>query len=374
MSVMRRRVRVVAGAAIVASVLVGSTAIAGALPTTWTQVPFPSASISSGRASCPSVTMCVVATSGGLLRWDGIAFSTVSLPARLANVVWYDVSCPTTTYCMAVGSPNNNQVSAAAAELVGTHWRTVVGSALRRRFDTVSCPAAHDCMIMGSVALPSPVPGYALSAWQAWHFMNGRLRPSRPGRLHNDTIGFARVSCPTTTFCAAVGFVTFTGPISQYGPVAAIWNGTSWTFVTPPTNGAEETLSDVACASAAFCVAVGTQLLSDSSVPQVPVAYVWDGTAWSGSSPIAPPANVTGLDAVTCPAIDACVVGGLTGDGSTYAHPLLEDFDGTNWTSVPLVDPPGVTNPSIEGLSCASQSDCIAIGGEQGFAYHATGV
>src|SRR5262249_7234576 len=107
------------------------------------------------------------------------------------------------------------------------------------------------------------------------------------------------VSCPTDSFCAAVGTYSV-GAANQ--TLVEHWNGSTWTIVPSPTPAGAGWLSltAVSCSSATSCLAVG-----DYQVPGVFVTktYIerWNGASWSvefGANPSG--ATLTHLAGVSC--------------------------------------------------------------------------
>ena len=77
------------------------------------------------------------------------------------------------------------------------------------------------------------------------------------------------ISCPTVSFCAAVGY-SFVGRTTP-GSIE-MYDGETWSVPSFP-RPRNTVLNGVSCVSAAFCMAVGTQAQATRS-------YKWDGTAW----------------------------------------------------------------------------------------------
>jgi len=92
-----------------------------------------------------------------------------------------------------------------------------------------------------------------------------RLTTVSPGALYG-------VSCPSTSFCVAVGNNGGTTLAEQ-------WNGASWSTMTTTNPGAGR-LHAVSCASITFCVAVGYYYNPSSNTDQT-LAEQWDGASWS---------------------------------------------------------------------------------------------
>jgi hypothetical protein len=153
------------------------------------------------------------------------------------------------------------------------------------------------------------------------------------------------VSCVRASKCVAVGS-------SAGGPLAEVWNGSTWSITPTPEGGAF--LSAVSCVRASKCVAVGESAAGE------PLAEVWNGSAWSITpTPDPSPNNV--LYGVSCVSFSYCVAVGQSYNGSAD-QTLVEVWNGTTWSISPTPNPSGVPSSALIGVSCASPSECAAVG------------
>lgn len=183
------------------------------------------------------------------------------------------------------------------------------------------------------------------------------------------------LSCPATTFCAALqtnGFVTtFDG--TSWGKSARLMGLSSDNEYKP--DPAEGQPAAISCASASFCVVVGSRIaMYDGegwhTLPEAPPfglthvscptatfcmavsqnaqVLVWNGTAWSvGSSPTTTEHNGT---AVSCLSSSFCMEVGST---------TAQIWNGTAWGAATSLTEFMVPNT----VSCISSSFCLAVGG-----------
>src|SRR5664279_879315 len=86
-----------------------------------------------------------------------------------------------------------------------------------------------------------------------------------PLQIGETSFGLAAVSCPTTTFCAAVGSLGKT----------YIYNGATW---ATKAIGANSYFTSVSCSSSSFCLGV--------SHPHLYQFATFNGTAWSTISSV----------------------------------------------------------------------------------------
>ena len=170
---------------------------------------------------------------------------------------------------------------------------------------------------------------------------------------------FNGVSCPTATFCAAVGQYRDTG-LGVLATLVESWNGTAWTIVSSPTSPTTDSgLNGVSCASASSCIAVGFYL--DGSGFSRTLIEKWDGTSWTAaSSPNASSAS-NSLSGVSCASAGSCTAVGSYDTGSSLFQTLIEQWDGTNW-SLAASPNSGTSHNYLHGVSCPSATFCTAVG------------
>ena len=171
-----------------------------------------------------------------------------------------DVSCASTTWCVAVDGDGNE------LSWNGRGW------ARPRRIDrlgplaAVSCVSRAFCVAVGSAVVMRT---------------NGRWRAPRS----DGPRGFADVSCVSARFCVAV----------DTGGRAVRWNGHQWS--APAVAGGGGLLA-VSCASSSSCLAVGKG------------SARWDGHSWHH---VANPPHAWNLTDVDCVSTSYCTSGGIGG-------------------------------------------------------------
>lgn len=144
-------------------------------------------------------------------------------------------------------------------------------------------------------------------------------------------------------------------------PASATVSAESWTLGQPalPADAAGPGLAQanaVDCASATFCVVVGTYYSSDGPVP---FAAVERGSTWTSTRAALPSgaSSTSGayLADVTCYAVGSCVAVGGYGSGAGY--PLIETLSGTTWTAQTIEGSAG----GLFHVACGSAA-CLAVG------------
>jgi hypothetical protein len=132
------------------------------------------------------------------------------------------------------------------------------------------------------------------------------------------------------------------------------------------------TLADVSCTSATSCMAVGSAEDTSGKPAYITLAEQWNGSTWSVLSTPTPPNPGGGgeLSGVSCASSTDCVAVGETlvfdtSGGFLISHPLVESWDGSAWT---IVTTPKLahTGAVLNGVACTAASSCMAVGSEGG--------
>jgi hypothetical protein len=140
------------------------------------------------------------------------------------------------------------------------------------------------------------------------------------------------VSCPTSSFCLEM---------DNYGDTSAYDPGTKvdeWNF---PDRGTNVNIASLACASSAFCVAVGSG----------GAAWIYSEKKWSAASEISPR---IGLTSVSCGGLEFCVA--VDAKGAAFI------FAAGKWIGPEKVDSGSAASGGLTSVSCASKSFCMAVG------------
>ncbi len=150
------------------------------------------------------------------------------------------------------------------------------------------------------------------------------------------------VSCPTTSFCAAV---------DAKGNVLTLQNG-SWStpqnIDSTPASSFNDAMGTVSCASASFCVAGDD--LDD--------VYTYDGSSWSALDQLnASITSPTVSFSVSCPTTSFCLA--VDGDYDWYT------YNGSTWSAAQVIDSNTLEGIVIGEVSCASATFCEAAFGQQ---------
>jgi hypothetical protein len=246
----------------------------------------------------------------------------------------YDISCPSTSLCVAVGG--NNVIASSTNPAAGSSaWKLVYpegytetgrgGGIIESAIRAVSCPSKVLCVAAGRVGhiLTSTDPTGNASSWTLTNL----------GAQANQILG---LSCPTTELC--VGVSAKGDVITSADPTGGV---SAWT-ITPLE--AEPDLVGVDCPSTSLCVAAGRY--SDVAISTDPTG---GPSAWQL---IRTPGGTDTGAGVSCPTASSCVLGGL-GQILTSSDPTAGT---SSWHST-VVLREGI---QVNGVSCPALNACAA--------------
>jgi hypothetical protein len=316
------------------------------------------AAMAAALLASPAAAGAAGASSAAAPSWT---IQSVPSPADPSGIL-QSISCPTTTWCMAVGySYGTKGLSAALSETWnGKAWSVVSvaapAGATSDQLQAVSCTSTTWCIAVGEETSGTlPVPPLV----ETW---NGKAWSPASGPAPGYNAGLQSVSCVSAGACSAVGW-EYTSGATEY-PLAEWWNGRTWSVqaAARPSGSASSSLDAVSCASATSCDAVGTDIVTTGG--EVPLAESWNGRTWSLQSAPAEPGSATWLSGLSCHAADFCVaVGGYTGGPGGRA--LVEDWNGSRWS---IGVPP--LAPELIGVACTSTTACEAVGNTDAAAWN----
>jgi hypothetical protein len=128
-----------------------------------------------------------------------------------------------------------------------------------------------------------------------------------------------------------------------------------------PSGLAKNRLTAVSCSSSTACIGTGWQI--NTANTYVPLVESWNGTEWSTQSAPAPSgATVSTLEAVSCTSSTACTAAGHYVNSSGTTVTLAERWNGTEWIVQTTPNPTSATSSVLWGVSCASSTSCTATG------------
>ncbi len=293
--------------------------------------------------TCASTTMCAMAGLGKVIElFDGTSWRAIH--AHQAYEQLFALSCAAPGWCLVVYLGGEGQ------EWDGTRWTAPIAVDLNAGGGgALTCPAVGFCeltdswgnvmertqqgwtapkMLLYEAYFVGTICGtatFCLTLLSDSFYPNDvfvwdgqRWRDSAPNPVLNNPQSGA--CAPRTTFCMA--FSNIAG--------ATTTDGVNWTQIGVPTNGA----FDVSCASATFCMTIGS---GDTS-------STWNGSTFGAPQAIGGGSAVVSL---SCPASDFCLAGLEDGQVVTY--------DGTSWSAPTQLFP---TDPAF--VSCPTTTFCAA--------------
>ncbi|HEV2370848.1 MAG TPA: hypothetical protein VGS19_01655 [Streptosporangiaceae bacterium] len=247
------------------------------------------------------------------------------------------VSCTSAEFCMAVGE--DNAKGALAEEWDGTRWVVQPTPGAADTFPiAVSCTSARACTMVGRDNAGGVV------RIERWNGSRWGYQTSAPGGF-----SLTGVSCASAGWCMAVGTAVSNG---IYGPFSESWDGRTWTARSVPAPTGGMAMDSVSCLSRTSCMAIGEAGTA--------VAESWNGVAWTlGPAPVTPAqATAETLDSVSCVHTQECIAVGTYMVGNQQ-HALAEAWKGTDWS---LMTVPQALQVAFNGVSCDQGGRCTAAG------------
>ena len=292
------------------------------------------------------------------------------------NVRLQDLACPAAGQCTAVGSFDGPgfQGRPLAERLVGGTWTAselpvpadaaVSAPTAGAWMEAVSCPTTSFCVAVGSYYTTADFLAMMIETWNGvtWSAQAVTLPPDATYLVGIEP---AAVSCGSVTSCVAVGTYVATGDVAQ-ALVVTLTDGTWTAQAAPKPAGATQAeLFDVDCAAHQSCVAVGdyTVTLPD----QRAFAVSLSGTTWTATALAPPPDARTDsptsiAESVDCVGATSCTTVGVYYDQSDLPHALAEVGGPGAWEPVDVPDPVADAFSSLNDVSCSGPGECTAIG------------
>jgi hypothetical protein len=267
----------------------------------------------------------------------------------------------------AVGTPSG--IPLAATQTPG--WSIVKSPNInsgqqQHSVDDVTCVSASDCWAVGWYVNDQ----YILQTIiERWNGSTWSVVPSRnTSTTHYNLL--SAVTCTSAADCWAVGYYYNARNVEQ--TFIEHWNGTSWSIVTSPNTALPNVLNAVTCASASDCWAVGTtNQFATEGVPQTLIEH-WNGSSWAiVNSPNTSTTQGNSLFGVTCASASDCWAVGNHWSSSGILT-LIEHWNGVSWSIARSPNATGVNVNELSSVTCASGSDCWAVGDRTTSGYYQT--
>jgi hypothetical protein len=264
------------------------------------------------------------------------------------------VSCATVRRCWAVGIAGPNPAQATGSTVIavttngGTTWKSqAVSGGSTPQLSGVSCPAATECMAVGSNGASLPGSGVVITTSDAGATWTAVASPQ-------NALALLSVTCASPSDCTTVvsdGTSTWAAHSADFGQSWQQEGNLPSTF--QPEN-------DLTCLAGGICLDAGYVPTSNSH-GQGAVAVSADGGQTWGLATV--PAGTGVLQSTACPTTTICLAAGSTGTTVSDVVPakgeLLRSTDGGHtWEqsagTVPVED--------VYGMACPSAQQCAMVG------------
>lgn len=233
----------------------------------------PIASAMNAISLSSSIAGFAVGAGGEIIRWDGIAWSTVTSPTASAL---YGVHMISGSDGFAVG------LGGTIIRWNGSVWSSVT-SPVSNALNAVSCASASMCFAAGASGKILEWNGATWTqhddtgndTWTAAHMVSttdGWIVSSKGAVLRWDGVAWNTVSSPTNKSMNGIscGWPSSCFAVGASGTIIQ-WNGSSWSTAASPTGVALNSVSMVS-ASDGWAVGTGGELIE------------WDGVSWTTST------------------------------------------------------------------------------------------
>ena len=258
-----------------------------------------------------------------------------ALPKGVGRLV--GLSCPTKTFCMAVGeSTAITRAIAVISDNAGQSWSTVGVPGGEEQLNLVTCLTRQLCIAEGEVEaiVGDPSGGSRLSVittingGSTWQQRSIATNSAAPLGIPY----FSGLTCATATHCLLVGDATPPDG-SPSGMIASTTDrGASWTFQAVPLGTAM--LNGISCGSATKCVVAGGGIGARGGINRDLLTTSDGGEVWTSRT--VPPSAV-GLDGVSCATAMSCIAVGFdlsaTDPSAEPAAVIVSSNGGATWNT-----------------------------------------
>jgi hypothetical protein len=288
-------------------------------------------------------------------QWNGASWETVNSPNTSAtdNDVLNSVACSSASDCWAVGERDSHSL---IERWNGNAWSIVSSPSSGGVLTGVACVSASDCWAAGYY-FPGGVAQTLVEHWNgaAWTIIpSPNISTSQWNELH-------AITCVSGSDCWAVGY-TELGPTPSQ-TIIEHWDGNSWTLVTSPNTSPTQAnfLHSVTCTSTLDCWAVGDYFIANGAT-QTLIEH-WNGVSWLlHPSPNTSVTQSNALNGVTCASGTNCWAVGNYYTGPGLTQTLIQQWNGIAWTIVASPNTTSTESNVLNGVACASPSECFAVG------------
>jgi hypothetical protein len=293
-----------------------------------------------GTVSCSSASTCTVLSVAGsgtppsptvVAHWDGTTWTGAATDAASPATA---LACTSPTSCTSTGA-------GVAQRYDGTTWHDTAlptGSSPAEVFAAVSCATSDDCVAVGSAWTLRPPDQGPLLTPTVQRFDGDRWTAEDAGDAD-----LRHVSCASAASCMAAG--------SQLGTFwSRHWDGDAWRDLPPVADRRAGGVTGLSCPTASWCLLTTTSFTSSGDV-----AWVWSGgDAWAELARL--PANTGTTTGLSCPAPGDCVA------VANWIGPQAFRLAGEVWSPLDLrpLELPTIAN--VADVDCAAPDECVLVG------------
>ncbi|MHB8378983.1 MAG: hypothetical protein ACYDB2_03565 [Acidimicrobiales bacterium] len=307
---------------------------------------------------------------------------TLKAPSDVAKgggVTIYGLSCGALGNCAAVGSYTDragNVQSFIANEARG-RWSgatkvTLPANAVATRQNallrSVSCPSLGDCSAVGDYqdndAVASRTVGFVMNevrgTWQRALEITTEATPNV-----NPFVAMNQIACASNAHCVAVGSFVDSNSVTQalvVTEVRGVWSrGVSLSLPLNASVYAGAAVTEVTCVKRSTCAALGTYNSATGAVEGMSASE--HGATWGRATELTMPPNagvnprvfLYGFNGIACASANNCSVGGQYVDGAGHYQGFLDSEVAGTWTSAVQLSLPSA------GTSAGKNGGVIAL-------------
>jgi hypothetical protein len=342
---------------------VASNAAANVIPSAHWQGDQQDGSSELASVSCPTVSWCLavgVASNGpgtGKPLEVLITNGTAEFPGSLGGSVYPPaVACPSVAFCIVAGEKESESGGVPASALTdGTEFDQPVEGVLPSgaelgAFRSIWCSNIDHCLAVGGYE--TNIGSRALV--ERWNGARWYLEPLDAALASYPYAQLDSVSCTSLRFCMAVGASsTQAGATLSTHLLALTWNGRRWRVTPHLSQHPIDDLEGVSCTSVRFCIAVGDVGIEG-------FVERWNGSAWTFGPTLRIPARTVELGSLVCRSNEACTIVGTEKGLHTTGLLATLTSGGLTVGGLALV-------PALLGIADSSASSCVAVGGDAEF-------
>ena len=246
-------------------------------------------------------------------------------------------SCPTKSFCMAVGVTTAiSRAIAVTSNDAGRSWNTVAVPRGEEQLNLVTCTTRRSCIAEGEVeaTIGDPSGGSRPSilttnnGGSTWKQRSIATQSGAPSGIPY----FTALTCASTTHCLLVGDATPPDGSTSEMIMSSTDSGASWTNQALPPGTAM--LNAISCGSAAQCAVAGGGIGGRGGISRDILTTIDGGQTWTSRTV---PSSAVGLDGVSCPSTTSCLAVGFdlsTMDPSAEPAAVVISSDGgATWNS-----------------------------------------